>query len=109
MSKLHRTSAIVTQGSLAEIILCNSGLRNVLSVNARITHMKCLGINFPIARRFATQNIFIRIICVIIAGLIVRLGNSPNGPLRPLCWLALRSWESAKTPPPNSKYCGVQK
>ena len=35
-----------------------------------ITHINCLGSNFPIARTFVTQKSSFRIICVIISGLI---------------------------------------
>ena len=52
------------------------GLRKVLSVNLPITHINCLGINFPITRTFVTQKNCFRIICVIISGLIVNcFGN----------------------------------
>ena len=40
-------------------------------MNAPITHINCLGINFPIARASVTQKNCFRIICVIISGLIV--------------------------------------
>ena len=40
----------------------------VFSVNAPITHMNCLGINFPIAHTSVTQKNCFRIICVIISG-----------------------------------------
>ena len=40
-------------------------------MNASITHIKCLGTNFPIARTSVTQKKCFRIICVIMSGLIV--------------------------------------
>ena len=40
----------------------------VLSVNAPITHINCLGIDFPITRTSVTQKNCFRIICVIISG-----------------------------------------
>ena len=46
-------------------------LHKVLSVNAPITHINCLGINFPITCTSITQKNHFRIICVIISGLIV--------------------------------------
>ena len=44
------------------------GLFKVLSVNVPITHINCLGINFPIAHTSATQKNCFRIICVILSG-----------------------------------------
>ena len=46
-------------------------LRSLLSVNAPITHVNCLGINSPITRTSVTQENSFQIICVIISGLIV--------------------------------------
>ena len=54
-----------------ELICVIRGLHRVLSVEVSITHIYCLGINFPIARTFVTQKNCFRIICVIISGLIV--------------------------------------
>ena len=42
------------------------GLRKVLSVNVPMTHINCLGNNFPIARTFVTQKNCFRIIYVYI-------------------------------------------
>ena len=83
ISQLHRTS--VTQGFLAGILLCNSGrLHKVLSVKAPITHINCLGINFPITHTSVTQKNCFRIICVIISGLIVRKPRLSQGQ-NPVC------------------------
>ena len=69
IAQLHRTS--VTQGFLAEFSCVIRGLHKVLSVNVLITHINCLGMNFPIARTFGTQKGCFRILCVIISVLIV--------------------------------------
>ena len=69
ISPLHRTS--VTLSFLAGILLWKFGcLHEVFSVHVPITHMNCLGINFPITHTSVTQKNCFRIICVIISGLI---------------------------------------
>ena len=47
------------------------GLHKVLSVNVPITQISCFGIDFPITHTCVTQKRCFRIICVLIAGLIV--------------------------------------
>ena len=53
-------------------------LHKALSWNMPITHVNCLGINFPIARTSVTQNNCFRVICVIISGLIVSVWHRCN-------------------------------
>ena len=53
-------------------LFCVTGrLHKVLSVNAPITQVNCLGIDFPITRTSVTRKNCFRIICVIISGLMV--------------------------------------
>ena len=62
-------------------------------MNSPITHMNCLGINFPIARTSVTQKKRFRIICVISSGRIVAINRevTPKTPTK------------LGTPPPPSQ------
>ena len=56
ISQLHRTSVTQLHRAFWHELFCVIGrLHKVLSVNAPMTRINCLGINFPIARTSVTQ------------------------------------------------------
>ena len=75
--QVHRTS--VTHGFLAGILLCNSGAyEGTSSVNAPITHMNCLGINFQVRAHLLhnyTRELFPNYLCN-------HFGPHSTGPIR---------------------------
>ena len=70
------TGQLLPRAFWQELICVIRCLHKVPSVDVLITHMNCLGINFPTTRTFVTQKNCFRIISVIISGLIVIVYHS---------------------------------
>ena len=68
---LNYTGHLLHRAFWHEFFCVIGRLHKVLSVNAPITHINCLGINFPITHTSVTQKNCSEIVCVIISGLIV--------------------------------------